>query len=106
MGETEELIAKLGHAEAELHKFRDKHPAARANRLVHLLLFAAGGTVLVLAAIGISFGETSVAVQIFVGILLVMPETLGKAAATSAAKSFASSFGNTLGKTIGKRGNG
>lgn len=83
----------------QLHRALQKHPAARANRLVHLALFAAGGTVLVLAAVGLTFGEGgSTTLQILVGILLVAPETIGVAGATEAAKSFASSMGGAFGK--------
>lgn len=106
MGELETLKNELKQANekiAKLEKIISKHPAARIGRLVKLVLFAAGGASLIAAAVGFSFGEASVAIQIFVGILLVMPETLGAAAATDAAKSFASSMGSAIGKTIGKK---
>ncbi len=105
MGEVAQMKKRVAEIEAELERFKSKHPAARANRLVHLGLFAAGGTVLVLAALGLTFGEGgSTTLQIFVGILLVMPETLGKASATEAAKAFASSFGSAAGRiTKGKK---
>lgn len=106
MGELESLKNELKQANDRIAKLKSviaKHPAARIGRIVKLVLFAGGGAVLIAAAIGFSFGEASVAIQIFVGILLVMPETLGAAAATDAAKSFASSMGSTLGKTIGKK---
>ncbi len=108
MGAIEEMKLELEEANArirELKKIVAKHPAAQIGRIVKLVLFAAGGTVLVLAALGLTFGEGgSTSIQIFVGILLVAPETLGKAAATDAAKAFASSFGTTTAKAIAKRG--
>ncbi len=96
----EEALKKI----EELYACLKKHPAAKANRIVHLVLFALGGLTLVAAGMGLNFhnhGNTSI--QILVGILLVAPETIGVAGATEAAKSFASSMGTALGRTIAKR---
>lgn len=89
----------------QLHRALQKHPAARANRIVHLVLFALGGLTLVAAGMGLSFGDGNTIVQILVGILLVAPETIGVAGATEAAKAFASSMGSAVGKiAAGKKG--